>query len=162
MCETVITFLCSIHCTSLWFSQVTNSHFSLLLLQTSQVHSKSILLKKTTTQVTFHIYSGLALHAFGAASDSWAPQPQDLGWLNNVGKTAARIMWPSSDGCLLQECHNHSGDFLSIASGQLAHGPNRLTHLHLDFWGSYYFLLGPVQRKEHRKDSEEIHTKRLK
>lgn len=34
--------------------------------------------------------------------------------------------------------------------------PNRLTHLHLDFGRSYYFLLGPVQN-EHNKGLEEMH-----
>lgn len=40
------------------------------------------------------------------------------------------------------------GEFMTLS---------RLTHLHLDFGRGHDFLLGPVQRNEHRKGLEEIH-----
>lgn len=58
-------------------------------------------------------------------------------------------------------CHRHSKGFMSMAREreQVVHDLSRLTHLHLDFGRSHYFLLGPEQKNEHRKGLEEIHQR---
>lgn len=42
---------------------------------------------------------------------------------------------------------------------QMIHDLSRLTHLHLDFGRSHYFLLGPEQKNEQGKGLEEIYQR---
>lgn len=56
--------------------------------------------------------------------------------------------------------HHHSKGFMSMAGErgeEMVHDLSRLTHLHLEFGRSHYFLLGPEQKNEHRKGLEEMH-----